>query len=66
MSIIDVVIALFVDWKVTYDYDLADHLRFARKAAKYTTHQIQNEIISLCEREIRHNIVSSVPQYWSI
>ena len=44
-------LALFVDWKAKYDSDLADHLRFARKAAKYTSPQIQNEIISLCERE---------------
>ena len=43
--------AFFVDWKAKYDSDLADHLRFARKAAKYTSPQIQNEIISLCERE---------------
>ena len=49
-----------------YDSDLADHLRFARNVAKYTSPQIQNEISSLCEREIRHNIVSPVPQYWSI
>ena len=43
--------AFFVDWKAKNDSDLADHLRFARKAAKYTSPQIQNEIISLCERE---------------
>ena len=58
--------ALFVDWKTKYNSDLADHLRFARKDAKYTSPQIQNEIISHFEREIRYNIVSSVPQYWSI
>ena len=37
------------------------------KAEKYTSPQIiQNEIISLCERDNWDNIVSSVPQYWSI
>ena len=58
--------ALFVDWKAKYDSDLADHSRFDMKAAKYISHQIQNEKKSLCEIEIRHNIVSSVPQYWGI
>ena len=56
-------VAFIVDWKVKYNRDLADHLRFARNDAKCTSPQIQNEIISLCEREIRHSIVSSVPQY---
>ena len=59
-------LAFFVDWKAKYDSDLADHLRFARKAEKYTSPQIQNEIISLYEREIRHNIVFSDPPYRSI
>ena len=56
-------VAFIVDWKAKYNIDLADHLRFTRKDAKYTSSQIQNEIISLCEGEMRHNIVSSVPQY---
>ena len=41
----------FVDWKAKYDSDLADHSGFAKNAAKYTSPQIQNETISLCERE---------------
>ncbi|XP_070539533.1 zinc finger MYM-type protein 1-like [Ptychodera flava] len=58
--------AFFIDWKSKFDPDLADHLRHASGIAKYTSPQIQNEIMLLCESHIRERIVSSITQYWSV
>lgn len=56
----------FMNWKAKYDTDLANHLGKASKAAKYTSPHIQNEIIELCQKEIRERIIKSIPQYWSL
>lgn len=56
----------FLNWKAETDDYLAQHLKFAQPNAKYTSPQIQNEIISLCEKEIRDRIVQQIPKYWSV
>ena len=44
--------AFFVDWKANQDSDLTDHVRFSRNAAKYTSPQIQTEIISHVNKSV--------------
>ena len=56
----------FLTGRPKTDDDLAKHLKFAQPNAKYTSPQIQNEIISLCEKEIRDRIVQQIPKYWSV
>ena len=34
--------------------------------AKYTSRQIQNEIVLMCEEAIREKILKSIAKYWSI
>ena len=49
LSIIDLIIALGQRC-----------IAFRRNQTKYTSHQIQNEIISLCENKIRARIVQEI------
>ena len=58
--------AFFTAWKANFDNELSEHLKYSSKAGKYTSPQIQNEIISLCEKDIRQKIVDGISQYWSI
>ena len=58
--------AFFVDWKSKFDRSLQEHIQYAPENAKYTSPAIQNEIINLCEKCIRQNILESIPKYWSI
>ena len=56
----------FLNWKAKTDDDPAQYLKFAQPNTKYTSPQIQNEIISLCDKEIRDRIVQQIPKYWSV
>ena len=56
----------FLYWKAKTDDDLAQHLKYAKANAKYTSPQIKKEIISLCEKEMRNRIVQQIPKYWSV
>ena len=58
--------SFFLNWMAKTDDDLAQHLKFAPRTQKYTSSQIQNEIISLEEKEIRDRIVQQIPKYWSV
>ena len=48
-----------------YPY-LAEHLKYAPSIPKYTSPDIQNEIISLCEQRIRKHIIDRIKKYFSI
>ena len=50
----------FLNFRAEADNDLEQHLRSCPKNAKYTSHRIQNEIISLCGNQIRNNIMTSI------
>ena len=57
----------FLKWKSNYDANLHErHLTNASKNSKYTSPQIQNEIISLCDAWTRKSIILSIPEYWSV
>ena len=56
----------FVKWKAEYDNNLKEHLQNAKDNAKYTSPKIQNEIITLCETNIRNKIKQCMPKYWSL
>ncbi|KAJ8933245.1 hypothetical protein NQ314_014141 [Rhamnusium bicolor] len=42
------------------DLVLSEHLGTCRKSAKYTSHQVQNELIEICGNIVRKNIVKEV------
>ena len=56
----------FLKWKSKLDKELKEHHDHSSENAKYTSPQIQNESVSLCEEAIREQIMSSIPKYWSI
>ena len=49
-----------MNWKSKFDTELKEHIRHAPENAKYTSPSIQNEIISLCEKHIRHKVFASI------
>ena len=57
--------AFFLNWKSRFDSELKDHIDHSSENAKYTSPQIQNEIV-LCEQVIREQILKTIPKYWSI
>lgn len=56
----------FLNWKAKTDDDPAQHLKFAQPNAKYMSPQIQSEIISFCDKEIRDRFMQQIPKYWSV
>ena len=49
----------FLQYRAESDDDLLYHLRTCPKNAKYTSHHIQNEIISLCGNQVRSGIIAA-------
>ena len=58
--------SLCVNWKSTFHKDLKEHVQHSADNAKYTSPNIQNEIIHICVELIRERIISCIPKYWSI
>lgn len=56
----------FLTWKSKFDSTLRDHLEKSALNAKFTSPEIQNEIITICEDTIRANVVNDIPKYWSV
>ena len=52
-----VTLPLFVNWKSEYHEDLKIHIENAPHSAKYTSPNVQNKIIQLCETAIHERIM---------
>ena len=50
----------FLTYRAEADPDLQQHLKSCPKNAKYTSHRIQNELISLCGNQIRNKIIALI------